>query len=194
VRPVIVVDDDDAAREGLVSLLEEVGYETLAFGTAEAFLAGCPEDTACVLMDVRLGRGQDGVHLLERLRERGDQTPVIMVTGHGDVPLAVRAMRAGAADFVEKPYAAARILDAIEAALKDRQDGLPDPGVVQTLTPREFDVLAGLVEGKTNKVVAADLQISPRTVEAYRARIMDKFGVRSLAETVRIALAAGVGR
>ncbi len=193
-RPVLVVDDDAGARKSLVMLLEAAGHTTLAYASAAALAEqGIPANAACLLLDVRLGEGEDGVSLLERLRGQGDRTPVVMVTGHGDVPLAVRAMRAGAVDFVEKPYTTDRLLAALDAARAVGASRARAQALVAGLTGRERDVLDRLIEGKSNKGVAAELGISARTVEAYRAAIMAKLGVRSLAETVRVALAAGLG-
>lgn len=189
----VVVDDDAAARDSLAELLRAADCRVVTFASASELLAGIPPDAACLLVDVRLGDGEDGISLLERLRRAGDRTPVVVVTGHGDVALAVRAMRAGAADFVEKPYEAERILNAVADARTKGAHQATAAGLVANLTPREREVLAGLVEGKPNKIVAHELGISVRTVEAYRATIMEKLDVRSLAEMVRIALAAGEG-
>ncbi len=190
---VLVVDDDAGARDSLVVLLEAAGHPAVDFPSAAALLGtDMAETAACLLVDIRLGDGEDGIALLETLREQGIRTPVVMVTGHGDVSLAVRAMRAGAADFVEKPYTTERLLEALSQAQAEGAGRARAAAAIAGLTGRERDVLRGLVEGKSNKAIAVDLGISSRTVEAYRAAIMQKLRVRSLAETVRIALAAGV--
>lgn len=199
---VVVVDDDADMRESMEFLLGARGMATAGFATAEDLLAsGIARSAACLVADVRLGPGMDGVALVEELRRRRDAVPVVVVTGHADVPLAVRAMRAGAADFVEKPFGAERMLSAIAGAVAaaSGKGAGADAGAgteaarVAALTLRERQVLEGLVAGKANKAVAHDLGISPRTVEAYRADIMHKLRARSFAEAVRIALAAGLG-
>ena len=189
----VIVDDDAATRDSLRELFEVAGHRAEAFASGDELLnAGVAQNAACLLMDVRLGAGEDGIVLLRRLRDAGNRTPVVVMTGHGDVPLAVRAMRAGAEDFVQKPYTAQRILEAVAGAQRSGADGARAAALVAGLTPRERQVLAKLVEGKGNKAVAADLDLSVRTVETYRAAIMDKLRVKSLPEMVRIALAAGL--
>ena len=154
----------------------------------------------CILVDVRM-QGMDGLTLIRQLQQHGVALPMVVVTGHADVPLAVRAMRAGALDFVEKPYSEERILEAVGTALlsldatrQRRAMELQSQAQVAALTPREGEVLAALVAGKANKMIGFELGISPRTVEVHRARLMEKLGVRSLPEAVRIGLAAGVGQ
>ncbi len=189
----VIVDDDAATRDSRRELFEVAGQRALAFASGNELLeSGSAQGAKCLLMDVRLGAGEDGIELLRRLRASGNRTPVVVMTGHGDVPLAVRAMRAGAEDFVQKPYTAQCILDAVAGAQRSGADGARAAALVGGLTPRERQVLAKLVEGKGNKAVAADLDLSVRTVETYRAAIMDKMGVKSLPEMVRIALAAGL--
>jgi two-component system response regulator FixJ len=197
-----VVDDDTAVRRSLAMLLRSAGHQVETYGSAEALLqaaeaAGLAQ--GCIVLDVRMP-GMDGLSLMEVLSRRGIRLPVVVVTGHGDIPLAVRAMRAGALDFVEKPYAEERILDAVGGALSssreaDRQRVLAvqAQAKVGALSPREREVLAALVEGKANKVIGFELGISPRTVEVHRANLMEKLGVRSLPEAVRIGLAGGIG-
>jgi two-component system response regulator FixJ len=201
-RVVHVVDDDTAVRRSLAMLLRSAGHQVETYGSAEALLqaaeaAGLAQ--GCIVLDVRMP-GMDGLSLMEVLSRRGIRLPVVVVTGHGDIPLAVRAMRAGALDFVEKPYAEERILDAVGGALSssreaDRQRVLAvqAQAKVGALSPREREVLAALVEGKANKVIGFELGISPRTVEVHRANLMEKLGVRSLPEAVRIGLAGGIG-
>jgi two-component system response regulator FixJ len=190
---VVLVEDDPAARDSLAMLLEAAGHRPVAFGSAAALLAaGVPAGAACLVVDVHLGEEPDGILLVEALRRRGDRTPVVVVTGHGDIPLAVRAMRAGAADFVEKPYSRDRLLAAIDEARQAGAGPARAAALLARLTPREREVLAGLVRGQANKLVAADLGISIRTVEGYRAVIMEKLEARSLSDAVRLALLAGL--
>lgn len=202
-RVVHVVDDDTAVRRSLAMLLRSSGHQVETYGSAEALLqaaeAGGGLAQGCIVLDVRMP-GMDGLSLMEVLSRRDIRLPVVMVTGHGDIPLAVRAMRAGALDFVEKPYPEERILEAVGSALStsrevDRQRQLANQAQakVSALSPREREVLAALVEGKANKMIAFELGISPRTVEVHRANLMEKLGVRSLPEAVRIGLAGGVG-
>ncbi len=192
--PVLVVEDDAAARESLLLLLGTEGWRASGHPDAASLLLD-PQlrDAACIVADVRLGAGPDGVALLGALRERGIAVPVVLVTGHGDVPMAVRAMRLGAADFLEKPYEPEQLLAtvrrAVAAALRPPEP-LPGSALAARLTPREREVLRGLVAGHSNRRVAEELGISPRTVETYRAAIMAKMEVGSFAELVRAALAA----
>jgi len=196
---VYIVDDDEAVRESLDALLAAVGYETQSFASAHAFLA--TSDAAaegCLLTDVRMP-DMDGLDLQQRTAATRPGLAVVVMTGHGDVPLAVRAMKAGAVDFVEKPFAEEVILQsvaqAVAAAAARRKVGDRD-GIllrVEQLTAREREVMDGLVAGLPNKTIAYDLGISPRTVEIHRARVMEKMQARSLPELVRLALAAGLG-
>lgn len=203
IRPIIhVVDDDEAVRRSLSLLLRASGFEVAPHPSGESLLAALvdvPRDAVlCAIVDIRLEGGMDGLTLQERLTERpGPPVPVIVVSGHADVPLAVRAMRAGAVDFIEKPYRSDQILDAVERALDAAQramDGLASvdgaAARLALLTGREREVLDAMVAGQANKEIARDLGISPRTVEAHRAALMERLGVRSLAEALRIALAA----
>ncbi len=198
-RLVYVVDDDEAVRESLSALLEAKRYTVRTFGLARDFLAAAPTlRPGCLVADIRMPE-MDGLELQQRLTERAFNFPLIVITGHGDVPLAVRAMKAGAIDFIEKPFPAEAILASIETAL-DRLDvdGSDDPlaatasARLALLSPRERDVLQGLLAGLPNKSIAYDLAISPRTVEIHRARLMDKMGARSLSELIRMSLAAGL--
>ena len=206
-----VVDNDDAMRRSLALLLRAAGYAAEAHASAEALLAAldrpdAPAATAaqpaCAVVDVLMPGGMDGVALQSELARRGAGLPVVVVTGHADVPLAVRAMRAGAVDFVEKPYPKERILAAVAEAHEAAVAAKRDRGAMTTaavarvavLTPRERTVLRALVSGQPNKVIAHELGISPRTVEAHRAAVMEKLDVRSLAEAVRLAMAAGLDK
>ena len=196
---VYVVDDDDAVRDSLQALLESRGYVVSAQASAEAFLASYRVGPlACAVVDLRMP-GMDGLTLIERLMAEGKRLPVIMVTGHGDVPLAVRAMKAGATDFIEKPYANEAILTAVSKALsmagQAAQDDAPPleaAARIAALTPREREVLDLLVVGHPNKIIAFELKISPRTVEIHRANLMKKMQAGSLSHLVRMALAVGV--
>lgn len=198
---IFIVDDDDAVRDSLQALLEAKGYAAEAFASAESFLAAYrPTQGGCALIDLRMP-GMDGLALLDRLRASGSALQVVMVTGHGDVPLAVKAMKAGALDFIQKPYANETILELIERALRVApQTGFADlaPDEIRTraesLTPRERDVLEQLVVGRPNKLIAHELKISPRTVEIHRANVMRKMQADSLSHLVRMAMAARLAR
>ena len=196
---VYVVDDDEAVRDSLSALLDANGYTSRGFSSAQEFLAAAPTlRPGCVIADIRMP-GMDGLEMQQRLIERALSFPLIVITGHGDVPLAVRAMKAGALDFIEKPFAAETILDSAKSALARiaeprQQNALAGVAMarLEALSPREREVLEGLLAGLPNKSIAYDLGISPRTVEIHRARVMDKMGARSLSELVRMGLAAGL--
>ena len=196
---IYVVDDDDAVRESLQALLESRGFAAAAYDSAEAFLAAYrPGGAACALVDLRM-EGMDVIALLERLRADGIRLPVVLITGHGDVPVAVRAMKAGAADFIEKPYSnetllasIARVLDAETATTGMSPEAAEAASRIAQLTPREREVLDQLVLGHPNKIIAHHLDISPRTVEIHRANLMKKMQADSLSHLVRMALSAGV--
>ncbi|HEX6957343.1 MAG TPA: response regulator FixJ [Ferrovibrio sp.] len=196
---IFVVDDDEAVRESLQALLETQGFTVKTYATAEAFLSAfAPDEGGCVLADLRMP-GMDGLALLDRLTAKAASLPVIMVTGHGDVPLAVKAMKAGAVDFVEKPYGNETILEAVRRALGAQRRPNPETSAskalqarIAALTPRERDVLEQLVIGNPNKIIAYELQISPRTVEIHRANLMKKMEADSLSHLVRMALSAGI--
>ena len=193
---VYVVDDDEAVRDSLQALLEARHHVAKTYPSAEAFLAAHSAPPAgCAIIDVRMP-GMDGITLLGRLRERGAALPVIVVTGHGDIPLAVQAMKAGAVDFVEKPYSNDTIVEAVRRALAtapaDTGGGSPAEiaARIAALTPRERDVMDQLIIGNPNKNIAFELKISPRTVEIHRANLMKKMQADSLSHLVRMALAA----
>jgi two-component system response regulator FixJ len=192
--PVYVIDDDDAMRDSLSFLLETSGFQPHLYPTASAFLDQAAALTkGCIVTDVRMP-GMNGIELARYLRETGNALPIVMITGHGDVPLAVEAMKSGVADFLEKPFDDEALLRAIRAATQARTAAAADDPfrrLLEQLSPREVDVLRGVVAGKANKVIAFDLGISPRTVEVYRANVMTKTGAASLAELVRMALRAG---
>jgi two-component system response regulator FixJ len=198
---VFVVDDDEAVRESLSALLDASGFRVKAYQSAAAFLANdqLPQK-ACLITDIRMP-DMDGLELQIELKRRGSHLPVIVITGHGDVPLAVKAMKAGAVEFLEKPYDDRTLLDSLRLALSQagNQSGEEQtaPGVrekLSTLTPREREVFDLVVVGKLNKVIAYELSISPRTVEIHRSRLMHKMGARNLADLVRMGLAAEAGR
>jgi two-component system, LuxR family, response regulator FixJ len=199
---VFVVDDEPAIRDSLAMLLRSVGLATRTFDGAQAFLdAFQPVPNACLLADVRMP-GMSGLELQETLRSRGLKVPVIVLTGHGDIAMAVRAMKAGAADFIEKPYNDQVLIDAVHRALaasRAPQGAAPAAadraGIearVATLSPREREVMQLVIEGRPNKVIATRLGLSTRTVEVHRAKVMEKMQAASLAELVRMALAAGL--
>lgn len=193
-RIIYVVDDDEAVRDSLTLLLESAGHAVEAFEAAGDALASCSaRRPSCVITDIRMPE-MDGLEFQERLVRNRIEVPVIVITGHADVPLAVRAMKAGAVDFIEKPFSDETILASIEAAMaKAWKDVDPELNArLETLTPREREVLELLVVGHPNKVIAHRLDISPRTVEIHRARVMDKMQSRSLPELVRIAMQAGI--
>lgn len=194
-----VVDDDDAVRDSLVALLRTAGFNVLAHAGGEDFLRHYnPEQTLCVLLDVRMP-GMDGITLHEKMMVSSDAPPVIIITGHGDVAMAVQAMKRGAFDFVEKPFEAEVLVQRVEAAAKWREITCRERARVadankrlDSLTPRERDVLRQLLLGRSNKAIARELGLSPRTVEVHRARIMEKTGAQGLSQLVRMAIAAGL--
>ncbi|WP_341909011.1 response regulator FixJ [Ferrovibrio terrae] len=196
---VFIVDDDEAVRESLSAVLETQGLTVIGFASAEAFLLSYkPVPVGCAIIDLRMP-GMDGLTLLEHLRSKGLMLPAVVVTGHGDVPLAVRAMKAGAIDFIEKPYTNATLLDAVRRGLDSARAGalgqLDQSDIkarLDTLTGRERDVLRQLIIGNPNKIIAFHLSISPRTVEIHRANVMKKMGAESLSHLVRMALGAGL--
>ncbi|OKO72635.1 response regulator FixJ [Bradyrhizobium sp. NAS96.2] len=198
-RTILVIDDDPAMRDSLAFLLDVNGFAVTSYETATDFLDHLAGGTVdCIVSDIRMP-GMSGLELVRKLKADAVACPVILMTGHGDVALAVEAMKAGAVDFIEKPFEDEALLRAIGDALQT-QSAAPADGTVKReaearlvdLSPRERDVLRGLVAGKINKVIAHDLGISPRTVEVYRANLMAKTNVRSVSELMRIAIAAGL--
>ena len=196
-RLVHLVDDDEAIRRSVGFMLKTSGFHVRSYESGVKLLKSASSlEPGCILLDIRMP-GMDGLEVQSTLRAKGIGLPVIIMTGHGDVALAVQAMKAGAVDFIEKPFEKAVLLSAIEhgverlkrsAADVDRAD---EAAVrLQALTPREREVLDGLAKGLPNKTIAYDLGISPRTVEIHRANVMSKLGVRSLSEALRIAFAA----
>jgi two-component system, LuxR family, response regulator FixJ len=195
-QPVVhIVDDDEGLRESLAFLLHSASLEVRSFESAKAFLDKLPHAMpGCVITDVRMP-DMSGIELLRRLKELKVGVPVIVITGHGDIALAVEAMKMGAADFFEKPFDDALLVASVRAALLQREDqtkrGAERAEIehrISSLSPREKDVLAGLIEGRANKQIAFDLGISPRTVEIYRANLMNKMQADSLSDLVRMAL------
>jgi two-component system response regulator FixJ len=194
-----VIDDDEAVRQSIEFLLRTSGVMARTYDSASAFLNALPTiDSGCIITDVRMP-GISGIDLLRRLGEMRIKMPVIVITGHGDVPLAVEAMKIGAADFLEKPFDDELLLRSVRSALNRFQENATRDAEraevearLSTLTNREREVLEGLVAGKPNKVIAFDLAISPRTVEIYRANVMTKMEAASLSELVRMALVIGV--
>ena len=197
---VYVVDDDQGMLDSTVWLLESVGLKALPFTSGRAFLDACePNRPACVLLDVRMP-GMGGLNVQEELRRRGIELPLIFVSGHADVPIVVRAFRAGAVDFIEKPYNEQLLLDSVQQALASRaqpvrqiDQRLPEiEARLASLTPRERDVLLPLVRGYTNREVAEQLDISVKTVDLYRSRVMKRMQAQTLPELVGMAIAAGL--
>ena len=193
-----VVDDDEAIRRALTRLLRSAGLVPSVYGSAHAVLDAVSSlSTGCVLLDVQMP-GMDGIELLDRLRELGVGLPVIVVTGDGDVPTAVRAMKAGAVDFIEKPIDDALLLATIEGALSENKLAVRDREVKRAveqmalLSPRERQVLTAISIGRANKVIAYDLGISVRTVEVHRAHMLHRLGVHATAVAIRLAVEASV--
>lgn len=195
-----IVDDEEAIRRSAGFMLRTSGYAVEAWPSGIAFLkeVGHAQE-GCVLLDVRMPE-MDGLEVQQALKERGVAMPVVILTGHADVSIAVRAMKAGAIDFIEKPFEKATLLTALDIAFHRLSDAETQNGraaeaglLLAGLTPRERDVLDGLARGLPNKTIAYDLGISPRTVEVHRANLMTKLSVRSLSDALRVAFAGGLG-
>jgi len=192
-----IIDDDEGLRESLAFLLRSAALEVRSFDSAKAFLNELPDAAlGCVISDVRMP-DMSGIELLRRLKELKIAVPVIVITGHGDIALAVEAMKIGAVDFFEKPFNDDLLVASVRAALHQQEDQTKRDVKrteiehrISTLSRREKDVLAGLIEGRANKQIAFDLGISPRTVEIYRANLMNKMQADTLSELVRMALLA----
>ena len=197
---VFVVDDDQAIRSSLKWLIESVGLQVETYASADEFMRSYyPGRAGCLLLDVRMP-GMSGLELQEHFARNDIHIPIIIITGHGDVPMAVRAMKAGAIDFIDKPFNDELLLESIRNALTidQRQRELQGRRAeiaarLAHLTPREHEVMEMVTEGRSNKEIATDLGVSTKTVEAHRARVMEKMEAGSLAELVRMVMAAGIG-
>ena len=196
---VYVIDDDEAMRDSLNFLLDSADYKVTLFETAMKFLDALPGlEFGCVVSDVRMP-GLDGIELLKRMKAGHSAFPIVIMTGHGDVPLAVEAMKLGAVDFLEKPFEDDRLIAMIETAIQQAEPAARSDAIGQdiaariaTLSPRERQVMDGLIAGLSNKLIARDYDISPRTIEVYRANVMTKMQANSLSELVRLAMRAGL--
>ncbi len=194
-QTVYVVEDDEAVRDSLELLLKSAEKSVKPYSTANAFLSDYSEKMAgCIVLDIRMP-GMDGMELQKKLNDRHSILPIIFVTGHGDVPLAVDAMKEGAVDFIQKPYREGALLEKIESALEQDREQRKTLGEeqeilrrVKTLTPREIEIMDRMIAGQANKVIAIELEISQRTVEIHRSRVMHKMGTHSLAHLVRMIL------
>ncbi|WP_407184590.1 response regulator FixJ [Bradyrhizobium centrosematis] len=196
---VYVIDDDAAMRDSLNFLLDSAGFGVTLFDDALAFLEALPRlEFGCVVSDVRMP-GLDGIELLKRMKALQSTFPILIMTGHGDVPLAVEAMKLGAVDFLEKPFDDDRLTAMIESAIRQAEPAAKNEAVahdiaarVASLSPRERQVMEGLIAGLSNKLIAREYDISPRTIEVYRANVMTKMQASSLSELVRLAMRAGM--
>ncbi|PHR92793.1 MAG: DNA-binding response regulator [Robiginitomaculum sp.] len=196
---VYILDDDEAVRDSMSALLDSYGFEQKVFSSANTFLAEVsPEYAGCLLLDIRMPE-MDGLEVLQRLVKDGIKLPVIIITGHGDLPMAVKAMKAGAVDFIEKPFEEDVLVESVRRAMaigekiyleKTEQKNLQSR--IERLTPREHEVLVHIASGRQNKVIAYDMGISPRTIEIHRARVIEKMQARNLSHLVRMAIEAGV--
>ncbi|KRA64933.1 two-component system response regulator [Caulobacter sp. Root656] len=198
-RMIHIVDDEEAIRRSAGFMLKTSGYAVSTYASGDAFLQAAKDaEPGCVLLDVRMP-GMDGLEVQKVMAERGVAMPVVVLTGHGDISVAVRAMKGGAVDFIEKPFEKAVLLSAITAAFERLDDvearaarSRDAEVAIAALTGREQDVLKGMAQGLPNKTIAFDLGISPRTVEVHRANLMAKLQVKSLSEALRIAFSAGL--
>ena len=196
---VYVIDDDEAMRDSLNFLLDSSGFGVTLFDDAQAFLDVLPGLAfGCVVSDVRMP-GIDGIELLKRMKAQQSPFPILIMTGHGDVPLAVEAMKLGAIDFLEKPFEDDRLTTMIETAIRQAEPAAKNEAISQdiaarvaSLSPRERQVMEGLIAGLSNKLIAREYDISPRTIEVYRANVMTKMQANSLSELVRLAMRAGM--
>jgi two-component system response regulator FixJ len=196
---VYVIDDDEAMRDSLMFLLDSAGFEVTLFEAAQQFLDALPTlSFGCVVSDVRMP-GIDGIELLKRLKATHSAFPIVVMTGHGDVPLAVEAMKLGAVDFLEKPFEDDRLIAMIDTAIREAEPAAKSEAVahdiaarVASLSPRERQVMDGLIAGMSNKLIAREYDISPRTIEVYRANVMTKMQANSLSELVRLGMRAGL--
>lgn len=198
-RSVAIVDDDEVVRQSVAGLLTRTGFDVTEFESGDTFLSTPDSERfSCVLLDLQMP-GSDGLAVLRALADRGESPPVLVITGHGGIAAAVDAMKLGALDFLEKPYAPDGLLAAVRKALKTDSEGkdaraLRDEAAARldSLSQRQVQVLRGILNGQPNKIIAYELGLSIRTVEAYRAQLLERLGVRGTAEAVRLAIAAGM--
>ncbi len=198
-KTVCVIDDDDAVRDSLRALLGSTGLNVKTYPDARHFLEDYqPDNIHCALIDVRMPE-IDGIELLTRMARRPPLPPVVIITGHGEVSMAVKAMKIGAFDFIEKPFEPDALIERVKAAIRRGEASLAEKQKIaeartrlETLTPRETDVLKGLLAGLSNKSIARQLELSPRTVEVHRAHIMEKTGADSLSHLIRMSMLAGI--
>jgi two-component system response regulator FixJ len=196
---VYVIDDDEAMRDSLNFLLNSANFNVTLFETALRFLDVLPSlEFGCVVSDVRMP-GLDGIELLKRMKAGRSPFPIVIMTGHGDIPLAVEALKLGAVDFLEKPFEDDRLVGMIEVAIRQAETVARNEAVahdiaarIASLSPRERQVMDGLIAGLSNKLIARNYDISPRTIEVYRANVMTKMQANSLSELVRLAMRAGL--
>jgi FixJ family two-component response regulator len=192
---VYIVDDDEAVRKSLQLLFKTVGIEAVGFASGDDFLHEYDSEwRGCIVLDIRMP-GTSGLEVQKILHERSNNMPIIFITGHGDVPMAVDAMRFGAYDFVQKPFADQELMDRVRHALSENRESVEEDQQkkqvterFKSLTPREHEVMECVVRGQANKVIAMDLDVSQRTVEIHRARVMEKMQARSLADLVRMSM------
>jgi FixJ family two-component response regulator len=195
---VFVVDDDTSVRTALKRLIQSLGFKVETFDSAQAFLEHCPYDgPACLILDVRMP-GMSGIELQQQLTKAGLGMPIVFITGHGNIPMSVKAMKAGAVDFIEKPFEDQKLIDAVNTAIKINKKFRTEQAEIKdlqrrvdSLTPREHEVFILVVSGMLNKQIAFDLGMSEKTVKVHRARVMDKMEAKSLADLVRMAEKAG---
>ncbi len=196
---VFIVDDDDAIRDSMSMLMETIGLNTQSFASAQEFLDSFDVDKpGCLVLDIRMP-GMSGLELQQELVRKNSMLPIVFVTGHGDIPMAVQAIQNGAADFIQKPFRDQDLLDRVNQALKSchevhnsQQQSQSVKAHIHNLTPREHQIMEMIVEGKANKVIAIDLGLSQRTIEAHRKNVMQKLEARSLADLVRIVTQTGL--
>jgi two-component system response regulator FixJ len=196
---VYVIDDDAAMRDSLDFLLDAAGFGVTLFDNAQSFIEALPGLAfGCVVSDVRMP-GLDGIEFLKWMKAQNSPFPILIMTGHGDVPLAVEAMKLGAVDFLEKPFEDDRLITMIESAIHQAEPAAKSEAIAQdiaarvvSLSPRERQVMEGLIAGLSNKLIAREYDISPRTIEVYRANVMTKMQANSLSELVRLAMRAGM--